>query len=99
MSEWRFSDGTVVHSNGEVYGNSDFAEYSSDELSRVAEGILVVVPLGPQPSREVPLKLGDDELMAAWLLSLTYAFQVRLLSGPRPKPPTIEYIHVEGRIY
>ena len=55
--------------------------------------------LGPQPSRQLQLKLGEDELLAAWLLSLIYAFKVRLVSGPRHVPPKIEYRHVPGRIY
>jgi hypothetical protein len=97
MSEWRFSDGTVVESNGEVTGDSEFAAFCAYQLARAGDGIEVGVPQGPEPAPRVPLKLGDDDLMAAWLLSWTYTFRVRLLVGPQP--PAVQYQDVKGRVY
>ena len=99
MSEWRFSDGTVVTSEGKVTGTSDFAAFCAYDVDRVKDGLFVGVDVGPHPSRQVPLKLGDDDIMARWLMMWTYGFKVRLISGPLPVPQDVQYQHVPGRIY
>ncbi len=68
MSEWRFSDGTILRSGGEVEGEGPLA----DTLRRIAERARTNLPTtvrvaGPPPGGLHPIILESDWLLDRWV--------------------------------
>jgi hypothetical protein len=59
MSEWKFSDGTVLKTGGEVIGKTPFAEKLRDALANNRG-----VRLYPQPMELTPLDQSNDCMLS-----------------------------------
>ncbi|MBI2391513.1 MAG: hypothetical protein HYV09_18125 [Deltaproteobacteria bacterium] len=62
--EWRLTDGTIVRSGGVVIGDSRIA----GELRADLEQPPVFVEVGPLPDGSVPLDVGNDYLLHAFVV-------------------------------
>lgn len=87
MSEWRFSDGTIVRLGGEVEGASLFAQELRESLGEVTE-----LEFGPCPSPLIPFDKWNPDHMAHYLtgqLAQPGRRFLKIISAPMVEPLAI----------
>lgn len=100
MTSYRFADGTIVHQDFRVEGDSAFAVEVSEDLAPANRG-RVVVPLRPPPGGDVPLDPAEPATLDAYLRMVARVRGIALEQAPEVEypPDPREYQFVPGRVY
>jgi len=86
MTEWRFSDGTVVRLGGDAEGDSAFADELRHDVALVRAGMTLPVSVYVEPGGSVPLDVDEPYLVHRWLRDAARCHGVEMTGAPEPEP-------------